>query len=75
MPNLGPACAEWLSEIGIHTKEDLERVTPVVAYKEVVAMGYKPTLNFLYAMVASLLDLKWNELPEDMKRQLKEQVL
>jgi DNA transformation protein len=47
----------------------------VATYKRVkAAYPEKVSLNLLYALQAALLDLPWNELPPDIKEELKQQV-
>jgi DNA transformation protein len=46
----------------------------VEAYKRVkAAYPEKVSLNLLYGLQAALLDLPWNELPPDIKEELKRQ--
>ena len=75
MKNMGPKSSEWLASIGIHTLDDVSTVGVVETYKRVkAAYPDKVSLNLLYGLQAALLDLPWNELPADIKAELKKQV-
>lgn len=72
--NLGPKSAQWLHEVGISTREDLERVGPVVAYQLVAHQLRQTSWNLLWALAAALVDRDWRELSDDEKRELRRQV-
>lgn len=75
MRNLGPKSSEWLASVGIHTLDDVAKLGVVETYKRVkAAYPEKVSLNLLYGLQAALLDLPWNELPPDIKLELKKQV-
>jgi len=73
--NIGPKSRQWLASIGVHTLDDVVSLGVVETYKRVkAAYPEKVSLNLLYALQAALLDLPWNELPPDIKEELKQQV-
>jgi len=75
MKNMGPKSSEWLASIGVHSLEDVAKLGVVETYKRVkAAYPEKVSLNLLYGLQAALLDISWNELPPDIKEQLKRQV-
>ena len=75
MRNMGPKSSEWLASVGVHTLDDVMNLGVVETYKQVkAAYPEKVSLNLLYGLQAALLDLPWNELPPDMKEELKRQV-
>lgn len=75
MKNMGPKSSEWLASVGIHTLDDVAKLGVVETYKRVkAAYPDKVSLNLLYGLQAALLDLPWNELPPDIKAELKRQV-
>jgi hypothetical protein len=75
MKNLGPKSSEWLASVGIHTLDDVAKLGVVETYKRVkAAYPEKVSLNLLYGLQAALLDLPWNELPPDIKSELRRQV-
>lgn len=70
MRNLGPVSEEWLCQAGITSVEELSAVGAVAAYRKVVALGVKPSLNLLYAIDGALLDVPWNHLPAGERERL-----
>jgi DNA transformation protein len=72
--NIGPKSSEWLASIGVHTLDDVARLGVVETYKRVkAAYPEKVTLNMLWGLQAALLDIPWNELPQDIKDELRRQ--
>lgn len=75
MKNMGSKSREWLASVGIHSLDDVAKLGVVETYRRVkAAYPEKVSLNLLYGLQAALLDLPWNELPPDIKEQLKRQV-
>jgi hypothetical protein len=75
MKNIGPKSTQWLASVGIHTLDDVANIGVVESYLRVkAAYPGKVSLNLLYGLQAALLDLPWNELPPDIKAELKSQV-
>ena len=76
MKNMGPKSSECLTSIGVHSLEDVAKLGVVETYKRVKKAAYpeKVSLNLLYGLQAALLDISWNELPPDIKEELKRQV-
>jgi len=74
--NLGPTSAAWLREIGVHTRADLERLGPALAYR-LVQQRQSPntntSVNLLWAMAAALSDRDWRELSDAEKTKLRAQ--
>jgi DNA transformation protein and related proteins len=64
MKNMGPKSSEWLASVGIHTLDDVAKLGVVETYKRVKA-AYTDKVS---------LDLPWNELPPDIKEELRKQV-
>jgi hypothetical protein len=75
MKNMGPKSSEWLASVGIHSLDDVANIGVVESYLRVkAAYPDKVSLNLLYGLQAALLDIPWNELPPDIKEELKRQV-
>jgi len=75
MKNIGPKSTEWLASVGIHTLDDVAQLGVLETYKRVkAAYPKKVTRNMIWGLQAALLDLPWNELPPDIKEQLRKQV-
>jgi hypothetical protein len=68
--NLGRSSAAWLSEIGVTTIADLERLGPALAYRLVKQRRPETSLNLLWAMAAGLEDRDWRALTADEKSRL-----
>ncbi|HET9590315.1 MAG TPA: TfoX/Sxy family protein [Anaerolineales bacterium] len=74
MKNMGPKSSAWLASVGVHTLDDVVELGVVETYRRVkAAYPEKVSLNLLYGLQAALLDLPWNELPPDIKEELKRQ--
>ena len=75
MKNMGPKSSEWLASVGVHTLDDVATLGLVETSKRVkAAYPDKVSLNMLWGLQAALLDLPWNELPPDIKDELRKQV-
>ncbi len=75
MKNMGPKSTAWLASVGIHTLDDVAALGVVETYERVkAAYPDKVSLNLLYGLQAALLDIPWNELPPDIKAELRKQV-
>jgi len=71
LKGLGPKSERCLNEIGIYSKEDLEKkgaVRAFLALKEKSCID--PSLNFLYAMVGALENKHWTEIAKTEKGRL-----
>ena len=61
--------------MGIQTVEDLEEIGVVEAYiRTKDAFPDQVSLNLLYGLQAAMLDMDWRQIPESIKRDLREQV-
>jgi len=75
MKNMGLKSSEWLSSVGVFSLDDVARLGVVETYKRVkAAYPERVTLNMLYGLQAALLDIPWNELPPDIKAQLRKEL-
>ena len=69
--NIGPASAQWLHDIGIRTRRDLEEAGPVLAYRALKDVRGGVSLNLLYALHGALMGERWDRLPEAVRERLK----
>lgn len=76
LKNIGPTVARRLHEVGIHSREDLEALGPVEAYKRIRArmMGTTPKCYYLYSLQGALLDVHWDDLSDEVKADLAQAV-
>lgn len=73
--NIGERSAQWLVSVGINSPENLYEIGVVEAYLRVkTAYPDQVSLNMLYALQGAILELPWNELPEELKEDLRLQV-
>lgn len=68
--NIGPKSAAWLRQTGIRTQADLEAVGALAAYVRVKRAGFKPSLNLLYALEGAILDVHWQDIPDERRSEL-----
>ncbi len=72
LKNLGPVSSRQLRAVGIETVEQLETVGPVQAFQVVADLFPSETsVTFLYAVQGALLDVPWNQLPDEVKERLR----
>ena len=71
LPNLGPASAAWLREVGIGTIGQLQRCGAVAAYCLVKRRQGNASLNLLWALAAGLKGIEWRELDQTQKEELR----
>jgi DNA transformation protein len=69
--NLGAKSEERLAEIGINTPEELDETGPVECYLRLKAAFPTTTLNWLYALHGAVLDLRWEHITPEMRRELR----
>jgi DNA transformation protein len=75
LKNIGPKTREWLHDIGIHTREDVERLGSVEVYRRLKASRpHQVSLNALWGLEAALLNIRWDMLPDDVKAELLRQL-
>jgi len=75
--NIGSTILKRLNKIGIYSLADLAELTPVNAYKKLCEQNpgkVFPVCYYLYSLEGALLDLHWDDLPEDLKKDLRKQV-
>jgi DNA transformation protein len=73
--NIGPKSVEWLAAVGVHTLEDVERLGVVETYLRVkAAFPDRVSLNMLWGLQGALMEIPWNQIPDDIKADLLEQV-
>jgi DNA transformation protein len=72
LKNLGMASVNILRAVGINTYADLNRTGAVEAYRRIKARDINVSKVMLYALQGALMDVHWNDLSPDLKRQLVE---
>ena len=75
MRNIDPRSRAWLESVGIVSLQQVAYPGVVESYRRVKnAYPEKVSLNLLYGSQAALLGISWNELLQDIKSELKNQV-
>lgn len=57
--NLGPKSLEWLAKAGIATVDELRVRGSVESFLDVEELGFKPSLNLLYALEGAISNRHW----------------
>ncbi len=71
LKGIGSKSEKCLNEIGINTKQDLEKIGAVKAFIKLKnECSIKPSLNFLYAMVGALENKHWASIAKSEKTRL-----
>lgn len=72
--NIGKTIEARLNEIGVFSLADLAEMTSVEAFKR-IRENYPdktiPVCYYLYSLEGALLDLHWDDLPSDLKEELR----
>ncbi len=63
--NLGPKSSAWLESAGITQLEDLQNRGAIEAFLDVEALGFKPSLNLLYALEGAISGRHWQQVRKD----------
>lgn len=71
LKNMGRMTEQWLNRVGVFTRDDLETLGPVGAYKLLKQQGIKPTMNVLYAIEGALTDTHWLDVSAQTKAKLR----
>jgi DNA transformation protein and related proteins len=76
LKNIGPTIARRLMAVGIHSRDDLRRIGPALAYSKMQAQTADnlPVCFYLYSLEGALTDRHWDDLPEATKAFLLEAV-
>ena len=77
LKNIGKKIAGRLNDVGIFSEDDLRQVGPVGAHqmiKEMYPGETLPVCYYLYSFEGALTDRHWDEVGEQRKQQLKEQL-
>ena len=71
LKGLGPKSEKSLNEIGVYTKQDLERIGAVKIFIKLKnECSTKPSLNFLYALVGAIENKHWADIAKSERSRL-----
>ncbi len=74
---IGATIEKRLNEIGVFSLADLAQMTAVKAYQNICNQNPDktfPICYYLYSLQGALLDLHWDDLPANIKAELRKQV-
>lgn len=72
LPNIGSKLEAQLKEIGIETVEQLKKVGSKQAWLDIRAAGSSACINRLYALEGAIQGIRWHNLSNEVKIELKE---
>lgn len=75
--NIGATIEKYLHEIGVFSLADLAEMTSAEAFMKIRRNHPEKTIPvcyYLYSLEGALLDLHWNDLPAELKMELKTKV-
>lgn len=75
--NIGKTIEKRLNEIGVFSLADLAETTSVEAFRKIKENHKEKTIPvcyYLYSLEGALLDLHWNDLPLELKEELKRKI-
>lgn len=75
--NIGATIEKRLNGIGVFSLAELAQMTPVKAYQSICRQNPSktfPVCYYLYSLQGALLDLHWDDLPSELKVDLRTQV-
>ena len=75
--NIGATIEKHLNEIGVFSLADIAQMTPVKAYQNICKQNPSkifPVCYYLYSLQGALLDIHWDDLPAELKTELRKQV-
>ncbi len=72
VPNIGKRVEEQLNEIGIQTFEQLKTVGSKQAWLSIKGIDHSACMNRLCALEGAIQGIRWHNLSDEMKRELKE---
>lgn len=72
LPNIGKKLEEQLNEVGIETIEQLKELGSKQAWLDIKAIDESACINRLYALEGAIEGIRWHDLSNEVKRELKE---
>ena len=77
LKNIGPTIQKRLQEIGIHSKKELKNIGPALAYQKIQSKNPEKTIPvcyYLYSLQGALENKHWDDISENKKQKLLDQV-
>jgi DNA transformation protein len=70
--NIGKELERQLYEVGIYSIEELKKIGSKEAWLKIKKMDPSACINRLYALEGAILGIRWHDLDESIKKELKE---
>lgn len=71
LPNIGKVVEKQLNDVGINTFEELKKIGSREAWIKIKEADPSTCLNKLYALEGAIMGIRWHNLPDEIKRELK----
>ncbi|CAG7845708.1 hypothetical protein USB125703_01983 [Pseudoclavibacter triregionum] len=71
LPNIGPALASALRQVGIHREGELTRLGAVAAWERLREAGLYDCASSLQALEGAVQGIRWHELPAERRAALR----
>jgi len=72
LPNIGGFIENQLNEVGITTYEELKEAGAKDVWLRIKSIDYSACIHRLYALEGAIRGIQKNQLPEEVKNELKE---
>lgn len=72
LPNIGKTVEEQLNEVGVKTVKQLIETGSKQAWLKIKAIDDSACINRLYALEGAIQGIRWHNLSEEVKSELKE---
>ena len=72
LPNIGKTAVERLSKVGINNVEALLQANSKEAWLRLLAEEHDTCLNTLYALEGAIQGIRWHDLADEKKQELKQ---
>lgn len=72
LPNIGQTLEEQLNQVGIKTTQDLKDAGSKTAWLRIKTIDPSACINRLYALEGAIQGIRWHNLSDEIKHELKE---
>jgi DNA transformation protein and related proteins len=69
--HLGPTTRAWLADLGLHHEAEILAQDPIDLADALRRTGHPASLNLVYALAGAQRGLAWNQLPPDLRDDLR----
>ncbi|OAA84820.1 TfoX/Sxy family protein [Clostridium ljungdahlii] len=72
LPNIGKAVEQQLNQVGIETIEQLTDIGSREVWSRIKSIDHSACINRLYALEGAIEGIRWHNLSEGVKKELKD---